>query len=74
MDMRKVVGSNFARLRRKRGMTQEVAAERSGFAQSYIAWLERGRRNPTVISLYLLALAVDAAPADLLAPLDEAAD
>jgi transcriptional regulator with XRE-family HTH domain len=71
MDMRKVVGRNFARLRQKRGMTQEQAAERSGFAQSYIAWLERGRRNPTAISIYLLAQAVDAMPADLMAPLEE---
>lgn len=71
MDMRKVVGYNFACLRQKRGMTQEEAAERSGFAQSYIAWLERGRRNPTAISLYLLAQAVDAMPADLVAPIDE---
>lgn len=69
MDMRKVVGTNFARLRQKRGMTQEEAAERSGFAQSYIGWLERGNRNPTAISLYLLAQAVGATPADLVTPL-----
>jgi transcriptional regulator with XRE-family HTH domain len=71
MDMRKVVGTNFTRLRQKRGLTQEQAAERSGFAQSYIAWLERGRRNPTAISLYLLAQAVDAMPADLVAPIED---
>lgn len=71
MDMRKVVGTNFARLRQQRGMTQEEAAERSGFAQSYIGWLERGNRNPTAISLYLLAQAVGAMPADLVSPLPE---
>nr|WP_150290011.1 helix-turn-helix transcriptional regulator [Sphingobium estronivorans] len=70
MDMRKVVGANFARLRKAKGITQEVAAERSGFAQGYIGWLERGRRNPTAISLYLLAQAVDAMPADLLQPIE----
>lgn len=69
MDMRKVVGQNFARLRRKRGMTQEVAAEKSGFSQAYIGWLERGRRNPTVISVYMLAQAIDVMPADLMAPI-----
>lgn len=69
--MRRVVGQNFARLRKHRGMTQEAAAEKSGFTQSYIGWLERGRRNPTVITLLLLAQAVDAAPADLLQPVEE---
>lgn len=71
MDMRLIVGRNFARLRREKGMTQEVAAERSGFSQSYVGWLERGKRNPTAISLYMLAQAIEAMPADLVAPLPE---
>jgi transcriptional regulator with XRE-family HTH domain len=68
MDMRKVIGSNFARLRKEKGLTQEAVAERSGFSQSYIGWLERGQRNPTAISIWLLAQAVDAMPADLVQP------
>jgi transcriptional regulator with XRE-family HTH domain len=68
MDMRRVVGSNFARLRRDKGLTQERVAEASGFSQSYIAGLENGRRNPTVISLWLLAQAVDSTPAVLVTP------
>ena len=70
MDMRKVIGSNFARLRREKGLTQEAVAEKSGFSQSYIGWLERGQRNPTAISLWMLAQAVDAMPADLVQPID----
>jgi len=71
MDMRKVIGSNFARLRKTRGLTQEAVAERSGFSQSYIGWLERGQRNPTAISIWLLAQAIDAMPADLVQPTEE---
>ena len=71
MDMRKVIGSNFARLRKEKGLTQEAVAERSGFSQSYIGWLERGQRNPTAISIWLLAQAVDAMPADLVQPVTE---
>lgn len=71
MDMRRVIGSNFARLRKEKGLTQEAVAERSGFSQSYIGWLERGRRNPTAISIWLLAQAVEAMPADLVQPVDE---
>ncbi|MBL6458832.1 helix-turn-helix transcriptional regulator [Belnapia sp. T6] len=58
MDVRKLVGRNVARLRRDRGMTQEQLAERSGFSQQYISDLERGRRNPTIVSLYELAQAL----------------
>ena len=71
MDMRKTIGMNFARLRKERGLTQHQVAEASGFTQAYIGWLERGRRNPTAISLWHLARAVDAMPADLVAPITE---
>ncbi|MDB5694062.1 MAG: family transcriptional regulator [Alphaproteobacteria bacterium] len=65
--MREIVGRNFARLRRERGLTQEQVAERSGFSQQYISGLERGRRNPTIVSLYELSEVVGASAADMLA-------
>ena len=58
MDMRKLVGRNFARLRREVGLTQEEVEARSGFSQQYLSGLENGRRNPTVITLYELARAL----------------
>lgn len=60
MDMRKLVGRNVRRLRIARQLTQEQFAERSGFSQQYISDLERGRRNPTIVSLYELAQALGA--------------
>jgi transcriptional regulator with XRE-family HTH domain len=71
MDMRKTVGTNFMRLRKARSLTQEQVAEASGYGQNYISSLERGRRNPTVITLFLLAEAIGATPRDLVAPIDE---
>lgn len=65
MDMRKLVGRNFARLRRKKGFTQEEVEARSGFSQQYLSGLERGRRNPTVITLYELAQALGVSAVDL---------
>lgn len=70
MDMRELVGRNFARLRRDKGLTQEEVAARSGFSQQYISSLERGRRNPTVITLYELAQALGVSHVDLVAPDD----
>jgi len=68
MDMRKLVGCNVRALRQARGMTQEQLAEESGFSQQYISDLERGRRNPTIVSLYELAQALKSTPVELLRP------
>ena len=71
MDVRKLVGRNFARLRRAKGLTQEEVEARSGFSQQYLSGLERGRRNPTVVTLYELAQALGVSHVDLVNPDDE---
>ena len=72
MDMRKLVGRNFERLRREKGFTQEKFAEISGFTQQYVSGLERGRRTPTVVTLFHLANALGVSHIDLVQPDDEA--
>jgi transcriptional regulator with XRE-family HTH domain len=73
MDMRKLVGRNFARIRKRKGLTQEQVEERSGFSQQYLSGLERGRRNPTVVTLLELARALGVSYVDLVKP-DDASD
>jgi transcriptional regulator with XRE-family HTH domain len=68
MDMRALVGRNVAHWRKTKGLTQEDLSERSGFGQNYISSLERGRRNPTIITLFELARALDVNPVDLITP------
>ena len=68
MDMRKLVGRNFSRLRRDKGLTQEQIEAISGFSQQYLSSLENGRRNPTVITLYELAQALGVSHMDLVRP------
>lgn len=68
MDMRKLVGRNFARLRRQKGLTQEDVEARSGFSQQYLSGLERGLRNPTIITLYELSQALGVSPVELIQP------
>jgi len=65
MDMRKLVGQNFARLRKEKGLTQEKLEEISGFSQQYLSGLERGQRNPTIITLYELAQALGVSHVEL---------
>jgi transcriptional regulator with XRE-family HTH domain len=71
MDMRKLVGRNFARLRREKGLTQEQVEERSGFSQQYLSGLERGVRNPTIVTLFELAQALGVSHVDLVTPYSE---
>jgi transcriptional regulator with XRE-family HTH domain len=66
MDMRKLVGRNVRRLRLAKGLSQEQLADDSGFSQQYISMLESGQRNPTMVSVYMIAQALGAEPADLL--------
>ena len=65
MDMRKLVGRNAARLRKEAGLTQEQLAERSGLSQQYLSGLESGKRNPTIVTLYELAMALGVSPVEL---------
>lgn len=68
MDMRKLVGRNAARIRQERGLTQEQLAVLSGLSQQYISGLERGRRNPTIVTVHELAVALGVSHLDLLRP------
>jgi len=68
MDMRKLVGRNVRRIRLKKGLTQEQFADLSGFSQQYVSSLEHGRRNPTIVTLYELAMALGVSHMDLVRP------
>ncbi|MFC3320036.1 helix-turn-helix domain-containing protein [Allorhizobium pseudoryzae] len=74
MDMRKLVGRNFARLRREKGLTQEDVEARSGFSQQYLSGLERGKRNPSIVTLYEIAQALGVSHVELVTPDKEAGD
>ena len=66
MDMRRLVGQNVKRIRQKKGLTQEQFADISGFSQQYISGLEGGHRNPTVVTVYELAVALGVGYMDLM--------
>jgi transcriptional regulator with XRE-family HTH domain len=68
MDVRRLVGHNVRRLRLAKGLTQEQFAERSGFSQQYLSDLERGQRNPTIITIYELAQSLGVELVSLVAP------
>jgi transcriptional regulator with XRE-family HTH domain len=66
----KAFGAQLAQLRRGTEMTQEQLAERAGMHPNYVGDLERGQRNPTLITLLSLAKALDTSVAELVRPVD----
>jgi transcriptional regulator with XRE-family HTH domain len=74
MDMRRLVGRNVRKFRLAKGLTQEQFAALCGFGQNYLSDLERGRRNPTVVTLWEISQALGVTPVDLVTPDDGESD
>jgi transcriptional regulator with XRE-family HTH domain len=68
MDMRRLVGRNLKRLRIAKALTQEELAVKSGFSQQFLSGIERGKRNPTIVTLYEIAQALGVSHEDLVRP------
>ena len=58
MDVRKRVGLNLKKFRLRRGLSQEALAFEYGLHRTYISGVERGVRNPTVLVLERIAMAL----------------
>lgn len=52
--------------RKRAGYSQEELAGRAGIHRTYIGGIERGERNPTLVMIHRLAIALDIAPSHLL--------
>jgi transcriptional regulator with XRE-family HTH domain len=51
-------GKRIKELRSKRGMTQEALADAIGVDRSYMGFVERGERNPTLDKIARIAKAL----------------
>lgn len=58
MDIKARVGKNVARLRKEKGWSQEQLAFECGLHRTYISGVERGIRNPTIMVLEQISLAL----------------
>ncbi len=54
-DIRDRFGARVRKLRRQKGWSQVELAERFGIDRSYIADIERGKRNVCLLNLELIA-------------------
>ena len=65
-----VLGSNIRKRREEREWTQEELAERAELDPTYISGIERGRRNPSVLSVVRLARALGTTTSKLMERID----
>ncbi len=65
MDIRRIIGENIRARRVAARLSQEALAAKVGVEQSYLSGLEAGRRNPTAVTLWHVAVALKIKPGAL---------
>ncbi len=62
----KAFGEALRKLRRSRSMSQDELAHASGYHRTYIGYLERGEKSPSLRTIFDLASTLQVRPSDLL--------
>lgn len=68
-DPRSIFGANLRTARERAGLTQEALGHRADFHPTEVNRIERGRRNPGLLTIVKLAKALDVPARDLLGDL-----
>jgi transcriptional regulator with XRE-family HTH domain len=68
-DPRSTFGANLRSVRERTGLTQEALGHLADFHPTEVNRIERGRRNPGLLTIVKLAKALDVPAGDLLAGL-----
>ncbi len=61
----RVMGEELRERRLERGLSQEELADKAGMSRNFIGLIERGDRNPTLLTLYSLAIALKSSLTEL---------
>ena len=64
-DANRTVGQRIVKIRQAKGFSQDGLAQRSGLNRSHLYRVETGRQSPTVVTLKLIADALDVRVRDL---------
>lgn len=59
MDIALLISKTIKKLRLEKKLTQDDLAYLSGLDKTYISLIERGKRNPTVLSLYAICRSLE---------------
>lgn len=71
MKLAKTFGRVLQEARLQKGFTQEELAEKCGLDRTYISLLERGLRQPTLNSLFLISKNLDLTTSDLIKKVED---
>ena len=73
-SIRKVVGKNIRFYRLSKGITQESLAEKVNVSSTYIGYLERAQKSPSLELISTISKVLEIEPALLLSPPDKGDD
>lgn len=65
-DRLRAFGDRVRELRKAKGLSQEELGERAELHRNFVGMLERGERNPTLVTLFRLADGLGVPPGELL--------
>jgi len=65
-DIRSRLAKNLRTLRQEKGLSQEAFADEAGLQRTYVSELERCKRNPSIMIIEKLALALGVSAGELL--------
>ena len=68
-DLLTRLGDRIRKLRKKRGWTQAEMAEKVGIDRSFLADVERGKRNISILNLHVIAVGLQVSLSKLLSGL-----
>lgn len=71
MTIENSFGKIILKYRNEKKISQEMLATLSGLDRTYISLLERGKRNPTLKTIFKLAEALEVLPSALVKELEE---
>ena len=70
-ELQRRLGARLRDLRLKKGWTQDIFADKSGFHRAQVGAFERGEMNLTLASLHLLAETLEVRVVDLFRGVEE---
>lgn len=66
----KTVGAVIRRLRKEKGLSQEVLSGFAGIGRTHLTMIENGRKNPNLDTVWKIALALEMRPSEFVALLE----
>ena len=59
------IGAVIRRLRKEKGLSQEVLSGFAGIGRTHLTMIENGKKNPNFDTIWKIALALDLRPSEL---------